>query len=332
MLTFVHNLKLRSFLIWNSLKSLPHFNVWVNILSIMVPLLFILLFIWQGWTDIKEMQNWRVYGKAFLVALLLYPFSFVIQAFVWQKIISYLSGERASWNDIEIFVRTYLMKRIPGAIWYLTGRTVFYQNRGVSPEITLTASAFEWLLLILAAGITVLVTSFVSVFQPIWVLIIAMVILVILSGVILVGLFKYVSKITLTNRFAIRIAARLPAKLPSITATSLWLGAFVWAFFVGGLILYLLLQGVTDSTTELELVDVWRIWSITGGVSLVFISVLPAGLGIREITLSSLLAPNIPIAVTLVVAILLRIVFLVGDLLWGIVLWCGARIFSRHSV
>ena len=80
-----------------------------------------------------------------------------------------------------------------------------------------------------------------------------------------------------------------------------------------------------------RLAEAARIWALTGGIGSLLSVVVPAGLGVRELTLTVLLSPPMSVAEAIVVAILLRILYVGGSLVWGGLLLALARLAGRRQ-
>ena len=108
----------------------------------------------------------------------------------------------------------------------------------------------------------------------------------------------------------------------------LWVGLYTIAYIIGGLILFLLVRGVAPESS-VTLTDAIRIWALAGGVGFLTSMIVPAGLGIRELTLTALLAPDVPIVGALLIALLLRMLFITSDLVWGGLMWAIGRVLGH---
>jgi uncharacterized membrane protein YbhN (UPF0104 family) len=98
---------------------------------------------------------------------------------------------------------------------------------------------------------------------------------------------------------------------------------------LGGIILYLLLLAAAPDTPQ-NLGDAMSVWALAGGASILTIMV-PAGLGVREFGITVLLQPQVTAAIAFLVAVLMRLLFTAGDLLWGGLFWLFARHLSRKQ-
>jgi uncharacterized membrane protein YbhN (UPF0104 family) len=96
-------------------------------------------------------------------------------------------------------------------------------------------------------------------------------------------------------------------------------GAYTLAWLLGGLILDILILAATPSVYP----NLWKItalWALGGGASLLAV-IAPAGLGVRELTLTVLLQPYLGTGLSLALALLFRVLFTLGDLIWGGLFW-----------
>ena len=101
-----------------------------------------------------------------------------------------------------------------------------------------------------------------------------------------------------------------------------WMLAYAGSWFLGGMILYLLMIAVQGSGANIA--ESTAIWAIAGGVSMLMI-ILPSGLGIREVSLAFLLRPYAPLSIAILIALLIRLTFSLADVLWGAIGWLISR-------
>jgi uncharacterized membrane protein YbhN (UPF0104 family) len=233
------------------------------------------------------------------------------------------------WRDVEIYAYTYLMRNLPGAMWYLAGRTVMYRERGIGAGVTLAASSMEWLLLLAAA---------VSVYSSLSLAALSLWLLGLLIFPLLLGLILLAPRILrsvpdrywppgVVRRWLTGISA---SAVPPNRDLALWLSLYVIAYVIGGLILFLLTHGVMPESS-ITVIDAIRIWALTGGIGFLVTMFVPAGLGVRELTLTALLAPYVPDVGALLVALLLRMLFIASDLVWGGLMWAIARVLGSRQ-
>jgi uncharacterized membrane protein YbhN (UPF0104 family) len=278
--------------------------------------------------QLGEFEDWSAFLGGLVIGFLLYPVSLVVQAFVWQLTIVRLAEVKGGWWDLEIYAYTHLVRRLPGAVWYLAGRTAMYRGRGVGAGVTLAASGVEWLLLMLAAALVYVAFTVAGGASFGAGLTVAAVLLIVAALVIQRSLMAgtRIRRLPVLRQKLENVPLE---RLPRETDIVLWLVLYGVCYLIGGAILLVLIQGVVPDST-MGLGDATRVWALAGGTSLLFSTVIPAGLGVRELTLTVLLAPFASTAAAILAAVLLRLLFISGDLVWGLALWGVAR-FVQHG-
>ncbi|KPL19011.1 MAG: hypothetical protein AMJ93_13350 [Anaerolineae bacterium SM23_84] len=301
---------------------------WVSASVLLCTVGFLVLMLLRSTDELRQYDDWSTYLDVCAKGFLVYPISLITQALIWLMIIMRLGQMTGSWWDVEIYSYSYLMRHLPGMIWYLAGRAAMYRTRGIGAVVTLLASGVEWLLLLTTSVLLYGTLSLTG------------------SGTLLIGILVLSALILATSlglRQALLASSRLPVpgfvrrrltalatvSVPSSADLALWLSLYVTSYFIGGGILVLLVHGVAPEVT-IGLVTAAKTWALTAGVGFLLTAIVPAGLGIRELTLAALLSPPLSRTGAIVVAILLRIVFVAGDLVWGGMLYAMARFIRHH--
>jgi hypothetical protein len=233
-----------------------------------------------------------------LIAILLYLLSLLIQFYIWVRALS--SYHQISWQDAVIYFRTLLMRRLPGGVWQWVGRTAMYtSSTELPPRIALIANFWEWAMLVLLA-----------------------------AGIACAGwreaplVFRWIAApaflLLATGLGWIWGSKNRPASIRLAESIS-WVLLYGVSWSLGGAIVYDYVQAAGgDAITWGE--ATW-VWSLTGGASFLLVVLSPAGLGIREITLTWLLKPYLTIADSLLVSLFIRIIFTLADVIWGLLGW-----------
>ncbi len=316
--------------VWSSVSQNRSVQRWLNASVILVTLGFLLYLIIQERVELERFGDWRRFLGLFGKGLALYPLSLIAQAICWTLMISTLSHAPGGWQDVEIYAYTHLMRRLPGAVWYLAGRAIKYQARGIGANISLTASALEWMLLLIAAASIYGVLTLANIMP--WPA--AFVVMIFLAGLGAqlrkAGPGFRIGSRWLPKKIQDRIAYLQGAGLPSKHVLVKCGGLYSMAYLIGGVILYITVLGV-EPNSLVTLADAVRIWSLAGGVSFLVSMAIPAGLGIRELALTALLSPFMPKTAALIVAILLRLLFTLGDMVWGGLMWLVAKNLQKST-
>lgn len=308
---------------WRTLRESARLRSWLRVGTLVFTLGFLVFLLIQGRDELRQFDDWPTYLAVCGQGLLLYPLSLAVQAWAWGGMIARLGQVPRGWHDAEIYAYTHLMRRLPGAVWYLAGRTVIYQERGIRAAVTLAASGLEFSLLIAVAAVLAGVLSLPG--HNSWLLspaALALLVLVVSRG--MAALASGSTQRWLPGFVRDRLANLPAAALPRARDVALWSTLYATAYAVGGLILLLLTRGVAPQS-GLTLIDAIRIWALSGGLGFLTSMIIPAGMGIRELTLTALLAPYMPAIGALLIAVLLRLLFIAGDLVWGGLMWAIAR-------
>ena len=290
---------------------------------------FLAFLLASGWEELRAYDAWNTYLSAAAAGFLLYPLSLVVQAWVWHRIISMFGRGSNCWRDMEIYAYSHLMRRLPGMVWYLAGRTARYYGQGIKTEVTLAASALEWFLLLAAAA---LIYATLSLFRASGVLLnVLLLCLVVVTVSLLLRWSLSLSGFRRLSAWAPkRMRVLTGAPLPGVKDLFLWLLLYVVAYFLAGGILLLLIGAVTPGSSP-RLLDATRIWALSGGLSFFLSAIIPAGLGVREVSLALLLSPFVPSPATALIPIVMRLLFVSSDLVWGSLLWIVARTLCRRK-
>jgi hypothetical protein len=279
---------------------------------IAASLLFMVYTVYRGWDTLQEHLahlNYWLLGAA----LLAYPLGFIPVLWGWHTIMGRVGGCQDIRTNVRLYSLSCLPRRIPGSIWYIASRLVLYRERQVSYGTTLAATAIETVLLVLS-GLIIYVLSLLLTPAQLNPRLrgAAAVALVLAVGVVawapilnrglrwLLGRLGIAGTVDLRPRHVLRI-----------------LGVFGLAWVGGGLVLYILVSGVTALLAG-QLPLLIGVWGAAGAISLVA-GLLVQGMGLREVTLAVLLSGYVPLPVAVVISILFRLVLTVGELMWALI-------------
>ena len=313
---------------WHSLQDYPGFRRWLGLGSLLLSVSFMLILLARGGRELNKRGTWDAYLLPVAHAFLLYPLSLSLQALTWSLIIERMAGVRSRWRDIQIYTYSHFMRRLPGSLWYLVGRTAGYREWGIDASVPLAASALEWLLLLLAAtaifaGLSVARLNFLPASPGMGLAVYAGLMALGVEALSLLGRGRTPPR-WLPVRLRDALASLRALARPRRRDLALWSGMYSLAYGIGGLILYVLARGIAPDA-PLTLVHATQAWALSGGIDFLASMIVPASLGIREATVTAMLAPQVPPVAGLLAAVLLRLVFLLGDLLWGGLMWGLAR-------
>jgi hypothetical protein len=258
--------------------------------------------------------DWRLLGLAFA----LYPLGFAPVIWSWHLLMARIGGCARLGINVRLYSLSCLPKRIPGSVWYIASRVVLYRDRGVDSALTLTATAMETMWLVLA-GLSVYLLSLplgapmgeavqldrrligvagvcfaLALASPLW------------APLLLRGVRW------LLARMSVSVSVELQAR-----DVLLFLGMSVVAWVGGGVVLYVLANAVTPLSLA-QLPALLGAWGAAGAISL-SAGLLVGGMGLREVTLTVLLANLMPLPVAVAVSLLFRVLLTVGEFVWALV-------------
>lgn len=274
--------------------------------------LFLAYTIFRGWDTLRDQLgqlNYWLLG----VALLAYPLGFVPTLWGWHSIMVRVGGCRDIRTNVRLYSLSCLPRRIPGSIWHITSRLVMYRRCRVSYGTTLAAMAMETTSLVLSGLIIYALSLLLTPAQ----------INPKLRGGAIIALALSVAALVWTPVLSqgLRwLLARLGvSETVDIRAVQVlrMLGVFSLAWVGGGIVLYILVAGVTPLLIGRMPVLI-GVWGAAGAISLVS-GLLMHGMGLREITLAVLLSAYVPLSVAVVVSTLFRLVLTLGELTWALI-------------
>ncbi len=272
-----------------------------------------------NWSELNVTAHWQEYGELFLHSLLLYPFALFSQAYAWFIIVSAIGYDTALYEEIRIYLYTYLMKRLPGSIWYIGGRAALYKLQGADTTIALAGSGVEVMLLTMASLIGSGIAYSVLLLGP-WlgfcVGIASTLTLLLLMQQLGVHLWRFLRH-HIPSR-AHRYFPETAAMFPFTQALVLYLCAYQ----IGAIITLDIIQTLGGHITYAQAL---LNWSIAGGAGILISLVVPAGGGARDLSMWALLSSALPVNYALVAVILLRVILLVGDIVWSLAGWAIAN-------
>jgi uncharacterized membrane protein YbhN (UPF0104 family) len=274
---------------------------------ILISLALLAYFIYRNW-DALTAYPWQFSHAHFVLTLLLHGCAFIVAIGTWHSIISRLAGASDLRLNAKIYCYSAVARRLPGMLWDVATRVVMYDQVGISKAAAGVASLLEFVLITLAGIVLyIALTPFTLSYAQlgIWVL----------FGTLGLGL-------VLTHPYLVtRIMRKLrkdSAPLPLRYRDNIrWLVVYTISWAIGGLILWATVGAIYDLSLDFAL-QVVADWSLAGVVTSI-ITFVPAGLGLREVTLTLLLSRYMPEHIAVSSAVLMRILMTSYSILWLLV-------------
>ena len=233
-----------------------------------------------------------------------YLLDLAIYIAAWAAIMTTLGG-RVGWaHHARIFCIANAAKRLPGTLWYVGGRAALYDRLDIPARVVVLASAFEGALIWLsglAISVPILVVALPN-RRWIWLG---------LGILLLVGLLNPKTLRWILRRAAKNDVSRSTALLPVYG----WLLLYMVGWGVGGVLLAAVVA-IFETPPIKQLPYVVGTWTVAGTASML-VTFLPSNFGVTEVTLIALLSKVIPAGVAVLVAVSVRLLTTLLDVLLG---------------
>jgi hypothetical protein len=239
-----------------------------------------------------------------LLAGLLYGANFFLFLVVWRNIVTRL-GANPNWRqNAAIYGYTHVAQFLPTPAWMLLGRLHFYGKAGIGRRRTLTMTAVEVILHALA-GVSLLALVTFDPRRPLtW-----------LALLLLAPVVALLVRPRLLELRWVNGAVAVPGIRRADVAA--WLGLYFVSWLVAGPFMALIV-GAYASPGPIPLLDLYRVWILSGLVAYASAYTLGGAGFLREFTMSWLLSSWFGPAMALVIALTLRLVMLVSGVVWGL--------------
>lgn len=272
----------------------------VKILLPVVIFFFLARSIYSNWSQIQE-HPWQFDLPLLGLSALFGSTWFFLRAWIWAQLVHEMHEKLPYWPAFRVFMISEVARYVPGKIWQYVTRIYLAQRYHIPPALTLTSALIELLLIMVAAGGVALanaakvVPQFEEQYRPFFVVGLA-------AALILVHprLLKIWSKILARFLrqdwipFDVRYSHLVMILMASVLT---WvLSGIGFAYFV---------QSLSPSAEE-RTVQLVTIYAASWLVGLLAVMV-PAGVGVREGTMTVLLAVIMPHPTAAVIAIAARL-------------------------
>ncbi|MCC6265260.1 MAG: flippase-like domain-containing protein [Bryobacterales bacterium] len=288
-------------------------------LKYLLPVLIILFLarsIHSNWAQIRE-YPWQFDFPLLALATLFTSTWFFVRTWIWWQLVREMHEHVPYWPAFRVFMISEVARYVPGKIWQYVSRIYLAQRYHIPPALTLTSALVELLMVMVAAGVVTLANasrilpSLEEQYRPLF-------LLALLAALVLV----HPKSLKLWSRVLAKFLRQewVPfdvrySHLVMILAASL----LTWALSGYGFALFV--QALTHGTDQ-HTVQLATVYAASWLIGLLAI-VVPAGVGVREGTMTLLLAVIMPHPTAAVIAIASRLWITLLEVL----LLAGARIF-----
>lgn len=256
--------------------------------------------IYNNWSQIQD-YPWHFDLPLLGLSILFGSTWFFLRAWIWAQLVREMHEHLPYWPAFRVFMISEVARYVPGKIWQYVSRIYIAQRYQVPPALTLTSALIELLMIMVAAGgialanATRVMPQFGEQYRPLFA----------------VGL---VAALLLVHPKSLQLWSRILAKLlrqewvPFDVRYShlvLLLLASLLTWVLSGFGFSLFVQSLTPSADgrTIPLITIYAASWLIGLLAFV----VPAGVGVREGTMTVLLAVMMPHPTAAVIAIAARL-------------------------
>lgn len=290
-----------------------------RVLKVVLPaliLLFLARSIYTNWQEIRE-YPWQFNFPLMALAALFGVSWFFLRTWIWWQLVREMHEHVPYWPAFRVFMISEVARYVPGKIWQYVSRIYLAEKYKIPPALTLTSALVELMMMMVAAGAIALANAsrilpaLQEQYRPLLVLAL-MVALALVHPKSLKMWSKHLAKFLKQEwvPFDVRyshVVMILLASLLTWTLTGVGFSLFVRSLTDAG-----------DGHT-VQLVTIYAASWLIGLLAIV----VPAGVGVREGTMTFLLAALMPHPTAAVLAIAARL----WVTLLEVALLAAARIF-----
>ena len=291
-------------------------------------LLFVLVLagvVYTFWKGISQISDSEISLDSFRwswlpVAAASYFFSMIICWGYWHLVLKTLEQSPDPWRSFRAYIMGQLGKYFPGKALVVILRTSLISGPRVQPAVAATSVFVETLsYMAVGAGLSSLLMIF-FVDVGLWLIGLGLAAIVMAGLPVAPPVFRFLVRLLRLDRLSPRIGQAVE-RLDARTSLIGWL-MLPFSWLLVGLSLWATIQMIGVSAVPIEQLP--RLTACAGmAIVIGFLSMMPGGLGVREMVLVAILAPLDPAfdaATTLIVAVTLRMVWLVTELVSTIIL------------
>ncbi|MFN8472908.1 MAG: hypothetical protein U0822_12015 [Anaerolineae bacterium] len=265
---------------------------------------------------------WQPQPVYIALASIAHSISLGITFFAWDRMLRRLAPQGGSSfrTNFAIYYTTSLAKRIPGTVWYAAGRVALYERLSVGPSLTMAALVYESALVFLSGLLAILLLVPFALRAGIGGVLTlpgptTLAALAVILGLMLVLMWPGTLErlINLARRILKRDAIQVQARHRDIV---FWTALYLGANLVGAAIGFYCIVNIVYPIPPSQFAPIALIGTISVVVGLISFLVPFVPLA-REASVTLLLTAYLPLPVTLIAAILFRVVWTVNDAVWA---------------
>ena len=288
--------------------SIPPWQRFVAIPVLALSVGFLGYKAWTSWEALKAYQ-WQIRYIYLIPSFLLFLVQLAAATLGWQSIMSRLVTPVSFRSHLKVYGYTNLMRRIPaGAVWMIAGRAYSYKEQNIAVRASFLGSLMELVIIILTGlPLAALAGWGIGVLSP--------TVGITAAGSILALGLILLHPAVLRRLFRL-VRHELPPSRLTYRHTLTWalIYALTWAISGAAFFVVACLFAELGWKSLLPLTGVWILSNLISYLTLFS----PSGLGIKETSLAFLLGLSLPDPLPLIIALAIRLLWTVYDVIVGL--------------
>lgn len=283
-----------------------------KLLKVVLYLIWAVLFAFLAYTVWKSRDQLLPYlAKAdysqFVIVVGVYLIALFLAVLNWAVIMHAFESSISFWMHAKIYLVSMVSRRLPGTIWYVGGRMVFYKRLGVPSVKTASASGIEFIISFVADALLA------AIFIPLG-LNLSKIWLIPLSLVVVTGLLVLRPKTVQKIMIKLNHPLAQPVSMSQVIS---WLLLRMALVLAGGLMIFFTIRIFTPLEFD-SLLFVLGARALSGAAGMLTF-LLPSSMGASDLTLLAMLSTIIPTSLATVIALLVRIYTTLFELIFGLI-------------
>ncbi|HWQ83990.1 MAG TPA: hypothetical protein VN363_05455 [Anaerolineales bacterium] len=269
--------------------------------------------IWRDWSVIRSFE-WGFNPLNLLAYVIFHTISLGCMFAGWHLTMKRLAGRSNLRTDFRIYSLSLLARHIPLPIWFVGSRVVLYQAEDIPPSIPLTATALEHALLAFGGVVCYLsllpwyaYTQRIPWIIPVSLLVFFLAVFFIRPG-LLIDLINKIQNYRHKPNLDVVISRR---------DLTIWGLLYLAPWFLDGIGFYFALT--TFLPLPNQVVSFIGISTVSTLVAMLTM-ILPAGFGLKELTMGAMLGTWLPVSAGIVLSLVYRLLITLVETFWA---WFG---------
>ena len=274
----------------------------------------------RDWDALRQFR-WHLRPSLLILALCCHMVSLAGTFVAWELIMHQLGSPTGLRTDFHIFFLSLAAKKMPSVIWYTGTRLFLYAQEKINAALVLSAIALEFGIAVLTGGWTFVAfqTRYLFMEDYVWVGHGVLVITLVLTSLFIVRPRLFIRWVQGGKRGRDNSLLVITSNRSGLLICSL---IYVVAWIVGGTSFYLTIWALVPNP-GIDWINAVGVATLSTLVVLLG-SVLPMGIGLKELASGFLLSIWLPMPIGLSIAVVYRLLQMFDE-----ALWIGAAYFLR---